>query len=166
MSSSSRSHGEICPSIVQAREEPPLVANEGNVAEQGPVRLLMTAKEIEDAWQEVAGSEEEPEAAEVREGEEDPEAEQDAEQEPESPPPTASNNINLEATITEDLNNFLYSPKPRKDANAPIRSKRANESPVAPRNQRATRGGANVEGAPAATRARSNAKGRGGRKRV
>jgi hypothetical protein len=52
MSSSSRCHDEISPSLVQAREEPPLVANMGNLVKQGPVRALMTSKEIENnAWE-------------------------------------------------------------------------------------------------------------------
>ncbi len=71
----------------------------------------------------------------MREAEEDPEEKQEAEEEPEAPPPPASKNINLEVTITEDLNNYLSSPKPRKEANASIRNNRANESPVASRNQ-------------------------------
>ena len=81
----------------------------------------------------------------MREAEEDPEAEQEAEGEPEAPPPPTSNIINVEATIIEDLNNFLSSPKPMKKADASIRRNRDNESPVASRNLRATRG-ANGEG--------------------
>ena len=77
MSSSSRGHGEISPSIVQAQEEPPLVSNGGNLVEQRPVRMLMTSNEIEDAWEEVAGLEtKEPKAEEVREAEEEPEVEE------------------------------------------------------------------------------------------
>ena len=145
MSSSSRGHNENCPSIVQAREEPPLVANVGNVVEQGPVRrVLTTAEEIASFWKEIE-SEEVPDAAEVRAAEEVPEVEQEAEEEPEAPSPPTSININLEATITEDLNNFLSSPKPMKKADASIRRNRDNESPVASRNLRATRG-ANGEG--------------------
>ena len=88
----------------------------------------------------------------------------ESEEEPEAPPSPASNKINLEATITEDLNNYLCGQKPRKEANASIRHNRANESPVASRIQRSTRG-ANNEGVPTTNRARSNTKGLGGRKR-
>jgi hypothetical protein len=119
----------------------------GYLVKQGPIRVLMTSKEIADAWAEVAGLEKEPEAEEVRETEEESDAEEESEEEPEAPPPPASNNINLEATITEALNNYLCGPKPRKEANASIRHNRANESPVESRNQRATRG-ANGEGVP------------------
>ena len=61
-------------------------------------------------------AEEEPEAEEVREAEEEPEAVEDAEAEgePESTPPPASNSINLEATITQDLKNFLCSRNQRR----------------------------------------------------
>jgi hypothetical protein len=124
----------------------------------------MTSKEIEDAWEEVARLKKEPEAEEVREAEEEAEAEEESEEEPEAPPPPASKNMNLEATITEDLNNYLCGPKSRREANASIRHNRANESPVASRIQRSTRG-ANNEGVPTTKRATSNAKGLGGRKR-
>jgi hypothetical protein len=107
--------------------------------------------ETQDAWEEVAGSEEEleaekgpvasqePEHEEEQEAEIEQEAEEGAEvEEAQSPPPTIMSN--LQQKISEDIDH-LFSPETAKRCKERYNSQRDNPSPVAPKKPKFSRGG-------------------------
>ena len=103
MSSSSRSLDE---NFANAGPGPCISANQEQIAGGKPGLVLPTSRKIQDAWEEVAGSEEEreaedgpvaaqkPELEEEQEAEKEQEAEEGAEaEEAQSPPPTIMINL-------------------------------------------------------------------------
>jgi hypothetical protein len=114
MSSSSRSLDEGIPNVGLPRlPDPCIFTNREQCVGKETGLVLPTSREIQDAWEEVAGREQEPEAEkhaeEETEAEEDPGANEDpgAEDVHSTPPITGSY---LQSTITTDIDS-LFSPK-------------------------------------------------------
>ncbi len=139
MSSSTRSLDEgITDDDLPRRPDPSIFINIEQLAGEEPGLVLPTSREIQDAWEEVAGSEQELEAREHEEeepeAEEDQRANEDAEaEEVHSTPPITYNY--LQATITNDIDT-LFSPNTIKL----IRAENNNDESVASKKRKPTRG--------------------------
>jgi len=160
MSSSSRNLDEGIPNVgLPRRPDPCIFANRERLAGEEPGLVLPTLREIQDAWEEVAGREQEPEAEEHAEeepeAEEDPGANEDAgtEEVHSTPPITGSY---LHATITTDIDS-LFSSKTTKHIFAEY-----NIEPVASKKQISTMG---AIGGGGKTTTRAKGKGTQGRSR-
>jgi hypothetical protein len=110
MSSSSRIRDENNANVGQPRRPDPCIfANIEQLARKEPGLVLPTSRETQDAWEEVAGREQEPEAEEEPKAEKETEAEEGAEaEETQSTPPIIGRY--LQATITKDIDS-LFSPE-------------------------------------------------------
>ena len=165
MSSSSRSLHENLPNVGQPRRPDPCIsANQEQMAGGEPGLVLPTSTEIQDAWEEVAGSEEEleaeegpvaaqePELEEEQESEKEQVAEEGAEaEEAQSPAPTIMSN--LQHKISEDIDH-LFSPSTAKRFKEKyVNNQRDSPSPVAPKKPKVSRG-AIGEGGTTITRAK------------
>ena len=176
MSSSSRSLDENLANVGQPRRPDPCIsANQEQMAGGEPGLVLPTSTEIQDAWEEVAGSEEaleaeegpvaaqEPELEEEHEAEKEQEAEEGAEaEEAQPPPPTIMSN--LQQKISEDID-LVFSPATAKKVKEKyVNSQRDSPSTVAPKKPKVSRG-AIGEGGTTITRAKAIATRRRAKKR-
>jgi len=114
MSSSSRSLDKGIPNIGLPRlPDPCIFANREQIAEEETGLVLPTSRDIQDAWEEVAGREQEPEAEkhaeEETQAEEDPGANEDAGAEEMHSTPQITSSY-LQSTSTTDIDS-LFSPK-------------------------------------------------------
>ena len=154
MSSSSRSLDEDITNVgLPRRPDPCIFSNMQQLAGEEPGLVLPTSREIQDAWEEVAGREQEPEA------EEEPEVEEDAEAEAQCTPPITGRS--LQATITNDIDS-LFSPETIQQMRAEFNIQLDSAEPVASKKQKTVRG-AIVQGGATSTRAKG--KGTRGRSR-
>ena len=161
MSSSSRSLDENLANVGQPRRPDPCIsANHEQMAEGEPGLVLPTSREIQDAWEEVAGIEEELEVEEEPVAEEEPELQEDQEaeegaeaEEPQSPPPIIMSN--LQEKISKDID-YLFSPATRKQIRAAYNIQRDSPSTVATKMPKVSRG-AIGEGGTTITRAKTKA---------
>ena len=159
ISSYSRSLDENLANVGQPRRlDPCISANQEQVAVGEPGLVLPTSREIHDAWEEVVGSEEEPEAEEEPVAEQEPEAEEEQEaeegaeaEEAQSTPPIIM--INLQETISKDID-YLFSPVTRKQIRASYNIQCDSASPVGAKKPKASRG-AIGEGGSTIARAKS-----------
>ena len=139
MSSSSRSLDENLANVGQPRRPDPCIsANHEQMAEGEPGLVLPTSREIQDAWEEVAGREQEPEAEEEPEAVEVPEVEEDAEAEAQCTPPITDRY--LQATITNDIDS-LFSPETITQIRAENNIQLDSAEPVASKKQKNCKGG-------------------------
>jgi hypothetical protein len=163
MSSSTRSLDEGITDVdLPRRPDPCIFINIEQLAGEEPGLVLPTSREIQDAWEEVAGSEQELEAREHEEeepeAEEDQRANEDAEaEEVHSTPPITYNY--LQASITNDIDN-LFSP----NTQIQIREEYNINESVASKKRKPTRG-AIAGGGTNTTRAKGKAKRGRSRKR-
>ena len=139
MSSSTRSLDKGITDVdLPRRPDPCIFINIEQLAGEEPGLVLPTSREIQDAWEEVAGSEQELEAREHEEeepeAEEDQRANEDAEaEEVHSTPPITYNY--LQASITNDIDN-LFSP----NTQIQIREEYNIDKSVASKKRKPTRG--------------------------
>ena len=166
MSSSSRRLHDNLPNVGQPRRPDPCIsANQEQMAGGEPGLVLPTSTEIQDAWEEVAGSEEEleaeegpvaaqePELEEEQESEKEHEAEEGAEaEEAQSPAPTIMSN--LQQKISEDIDHLFSPTTAKRFKDKYVNNKRDSPSPVAPKKPKVSRG-AIGEGGTTITRAKA-----------
>jgi hypothetical protein len=160
MSSSSRSLDEGIPNVGLPRlPDPCIFTNREQFVGEETGLVLPTSREIQDAWEEVAGREQEPEAEkhaeEETQAEEDPGANEDAgaEEMHSTPPITGSY---LQSTISADIDS-LFSP-----INLERFRVEYNLEPVATKKRKPTRG---AIGGGGTTTTRAKGKGTQGRSR-
>jgi hypothetical protein len=140
-----------------------------------PGLVLPTSTEIQDAWEEVAGSEEEleaeegpvaaqePELEEEQESEKEQEAEEGAEaEEAQSPAPTIMSN--LQQKISEDIDHLFSPATAKRFKEKYVNTHRDSPSTVAPKKPKVSRG-AIGEGGTTITRAKAIATRRRAKKR-
>jgi hypothetical protein len=169
MSSSSRSLQENLANVGQPRRPDPYIsANQEQIAGGESGLVLPTSTEIQVAWEEVAGSEEELEAEEGPVAEQEPELEEEQEaeegaeaEEAQSPPPITGSS--LQEKISEDID-LLFSPATAKRFKERCNSQRGSPSTVASKKPKVSRG-AIGEGGTTITRAKAIATRRRAKKR-